>query len=107
VLRGDARAELKALGEPEGLRANCGHNISRWRLRRGWSPRELADALQVGTWTATSVAAIERGDSGGKARGLTLGTLEAFAQALTVAGSMVTPADLARVPRQPALRPVG
>jgi transcriptional regulator with XRE-family HTH domain len=70
-----------------------GLNISLWRLRRGWSPRELGD--RAGARTATRISEIERGSYP-----IALPTLEVFAEALSLEGQPVTPADLVRLPRQ-------
>jgi transcriptional regulator with XRE-family HTH domain len=65
----------------------------RWRIGRGLSQVELERHVSGGEFQAR-ISDLERGGL----RGLSLETLESFARALDV-----TPADLVRLPRQPAL----
>jgi transcriptional regulator with XRE-family HTH domain len=84
-------------GAPE-IRAVIGINVARRRCLRGWSQTDLA--VRVG-WSQSRVSNVERGASGQGASGITIPALVTFAEALEV-----TPADLARLPRQPPLVPV-
>lgn len=72
-----------------------GINVARWRMIRGHSQTELEKIIS-GRSAHGRVSSVEHG--GHSRHGLTLETLDAFARALDV-----TPADLVRLPRQPAL----
>jgi transcriptional regulator with XRE-family HTH domain len=94
---------LGGLKDPP-LRSVIGCNIAAWRLFRDLTQLELAARVSEhhGTWASTDVSHVEHGKTratGG--RGIMLESLAVFAKALEI-----TPADLARLPRQPALVPV-
>jgi transcriptional regulator with XRE-family HTH domain len=85
--------EWGALTSPS-LDVVFGLNIARWRLSRGLSQAELARAVS-GNEHHERISAVEHG------KPISLEALELFAEALKT-----TPADLARLPLQPALVPV-
>lgn len=82
-----AHRDLAAVARPDiPIVAVIGLNLGRWRIGRGLPQAELG--------TQPMISDLERGGL----RGLSLETLDGFALALDV-----TPADLVRLPRQPAL----
>lgn len=80
------------------LRTVIGVNVARWRCARSMTQTDLAAAVG---WRQNRISYVEAGLSGKVSPGITLDTLATFAEAL-----QVTPSDLARLPRQPALVPV-
>lgn len=78
------------------LRAVLGVTIARWRCFRGWRQKDLEQRIS-GRTASNRISDVE-GGSPISGHGITLDTLPTFATALEV-----TPADLARLPRQPAL----
>lgn len=93
-----AAEDWEALGKLKAapLMRITGVNVIRWRCARGLSQTEL-EGLVSGREDHSRISDVERSSR----RAMTLELLEAFADALGC-----TPADLVRLPRQPALVPV-